>query len=161
MTRPGGFSNKTVAYWEIWNEPDGMNPVMYGGTIAQFYEMYNLTAVTLKKYDPSLRVGGPAAAHPGSSAYGINFVNFVIASKAPLDFFHGIRMANQLETWLQFHRLYLLFVLHLIVLVWQTLNNTSANGTPIQHRPPLNVTHHSRPRMWQQLSLLWQLVEFP
>jgi hypothetical protein len=60
---------------------------MYCGTPAQFYTLYNATARALKAYDPSLRVGGPAVAHPGSAAYGLGFVNFVVSSGAPLDFF--------------------------------------------------------------------------
>ena len=83
----GGFSGKTLAAIEIWNEPDGESPVMFCGSPAQFYALYNETAATLKAYDQSLRVGGPAVARPGSAAYGLGFVEFVIASRAPLDFF--------------------------------------------------------------------------
>jgi hypothetical protein len=83
----GGFANKTIHSIEVWNEPDGLNPLMFCGTPADFYALYNATAVTLKRYDPSLRIGGPAVASPSSAAFGLGFVNFVVASGAPLDFF--------------------------------------------------------------------------
>ena len=94
----GGFGGRAIAYVEIWNEPDGESPVMYCGSPAQFYALYNETASTLKAYDPALRIGGPAVAHPGSAAYGLGFVEYVIASQAPLDFFswhsYGSRAAG-------------------------------------------------------------------
>jgi len=84
----GGFAGRTVAAWEIWNEPDGLDPLMWCGSAAQFYALYNATATALKAYDPSLRVGGPAVARVGSSAaYGTGFVDYIAASGAPLDFF--------------------------------------------------------------------------
>jgi hypothetical protein len=80
------FPNR-IAYVEVWNEPDGESPVMFCGTPAEFYALYNATAATLRAHFPGLRVGGPAVARPSSPAYGMGFVNYVIASGAPLDFF--------------------------------------------------------------------------
>jgi hypothetical protein len=83
----GGFSGKRVAAWEVWNEPDGTNPVMWGGSPLEFYALYNATAAALKAYDPSLRVGGPGVARASSADYAYGFVDFVVRSGAPLDFF--------------------------------------------------------------------------
>ena len=80
------FPNQ-IAYVEVWNEPDGTSPVMWCGTDAEFYALYNATAATLKAYFPGLRVGGPAVTRPSSPAYGVGFANYVVASGAPLDFF--------------------------------------------------------------------------
>ena len=80
------FPNQ-IAYVEVWNEPDGTNPVMFCGSPEEFYALYNATAATLKANFPGLRVGGPAVAHPSSPAFGMDFIDFVIASGAPLDFF--------------------------------------------------------------------------
>jgi hypothetical protein len=76
-----------IAYVEIWNEPDGTDPLMWCGTPAEFYALYNATASTIKARFPGLRVGGPAVARPSSPAFGMGFVDYVIASGAPLDFF--------------------------------------------------------------------------
>lgn len=56
-----------IEYWEIWNEPDlnkddDKNKSTWGGTAAQFYELYNIAAVHLKTTFPELKIGGPAIA---------------------------------------------------------------------------------------------------
>ena len=61
-----GF-HMNIEYWEIWNEPDldpddSTHKRCWGGTAAQFYELYNITAVHLKKCFPNLKIGGPAVA---------------------------------------------------------------------------------------------------
>ena len=61
-----GF-HMNIEYWEIWNEPDldpddATHKRCWGGTAAQFYELYNITAVHLKKCFPNLKIGGPAVA---------------------------------------------------------------------------------------------------
>jgi len=48
-------------YFEVWNEPN-----LYGffaGTQQQYFELYKLTAETIKKIDPVLRVGGPTTSN--------------------------------------------------------------------------------------------------
>ncbi len=54
-----------IRYWEIWNEPDldtddAANKRTWGGTAAQFYELFSVTARHLKSCFPSLKIGGPA-----------------------------------------------------------------------------------------------------
>jgi hypothetical protein len=78
-----------MEYWEIWNEADGANDdapdkPTWGGTQAQFYELYRITANHLKKCFPHLKIGGP------SNSGRIRFVEeFIRQCKdtSPLDFF--------------------------------------------------------------------------
>lgn len=51
-------------YFEVWNEPDLHG--FFTGTQAQYFELYRTTALTIKRVDPQLRVGGPATSnfHP-------------------------------------------------------------------------------------------------
>lgn len=56
-----------IEYWEIWNEPnldpeDSDNKRTWGGTTAQFYDLYEITSKHLKKCFPNLKIGGPAYA---------------------------------------------------------------------------------------------------
>lgn len=48
-------------YFEVWNEPN-LHP-FFKGTKSQYFELYKVTAQTLKKIDPKLRVGGPATSN--------------------------------------------------------------------------------------------------
>lgn len=61
-----GF-NYDIEYWEIWNEPDldpddSPNKRTWGGTKAQFFDLYETTAKHLKGMFPNLKIGGPALA---------------------------------------------------------------------------------------------------
>ncbi len=61
-----GF-NYGIEYWEIWNEPDldpdnSTNKRCWGGTEAEFAELYVTASSYLKKRFPSLKIGGPAIA---------------------------------------------------------------------------------------------------
>ena len=47
-----------IAYWEIWNESDGGNSKMWGGTPDEFYELYVVSARHLKACFPHLKIGG-------------------------------------------------------------------------------------------------------
>ena len=56
-----------IEYWEIWNEPnldpdDGDHKKTWGGTAAEFYELYCIAHKHLKKCFPHLKIGGPALA---------------------------------------------------------------------------------------------------
>ena len=97
----GGFSGKRVRYWEIWNEPDGLSPLMWGGTAQQFYELFIATAFAIKRYDPSIKVGGPGVARVADPSYGAGLVEFLRAAGAPLDFFsfhyYGSKAAKPLS----------------------------------------------------------------
>lgn len=59
-----GF-NLGMEYWEIWNEPDldaddSTNKRTWGGTKAQFFDLYEIAAKHLKACFPHLKIGGPA-----------------------------------------------------------------------------------------------------
>jgi xylan 1,4-beta-xylosidase len=49
-------------YFEVWNEPNLTKP-FFRGTQQQYFDLYKITAQTLKKIDPALRVGGPATSN--------------------------------------------------------------------------------------------------
>ena len=51
-------------YFEVWNEPDLHG--FWTGTQGQYFDLYKITALTIKQVDPQLRVGGPATSnfHP-------------------------------------------------------------------------------------------------
>jgi xylan 1,4-beta-xylosidase len=48
-------------YFEVWNEPN--LHVFFKGTRTQYFELYRITAQTIKAIDPALRVGGPATSN--------------------------------------------------------------------------------------------------
>ncbi len=87
-----------IEYWEVWNEPE--NPPMWQGTKEEFFELYKVAAMYLKKRFPNIRVGGYA----GCGFYAVNrpnmspfykgfvtwfedFVKFTKANSIPFDFF--------------------------------------------------------------------------
>ena len=49
-------------YFEVWNEPN-LQGFFYNGTQKQYFELYKITALTIKKVDPQLRVGGPTTSN--------------------------------------------------------------------------------------------------
>jgi xylan 1,4-beta-xylosidase len=49
-------------YFEVWNEPN-LRYFFKNGTQAQYFELYKVTAQTVKSVDPQLRVGGPATSN--------------------------------------------------------------------------------------------------
>ena len=56
-----------IEYWEIWNEPDldsddSTHKRCWGGTAAQFYELFRIALEHLKGCFPHLKIGGPACA---------------------------------------------------------------------------------------------------
>ena len=81
-----GF-NMGIEYWEIWNEPDldhddSENKRCWGGTKAQFFELYDVAATHLKSCFPELKIGGPAIAC--NLEWADDFLKQLVA---PLDFF--------------------------------------------------------------------------
>ena len=82
-----------IQYWEIWNEPDldpddSTNKRCWGGTAAEFYELFKITATHLKARFPNVKIGGPALAW----RVGDWMDNFLAAltkdgEKTPMDFF--------------------------------------------------------------------------
>lgn len=72
-----------VRQWpfEVWNEPN--LAVFWGGTQADYFELYRATATALKSVDPALRVGGPAT----SAVQWIPaFLSFCAQNDLPVDF---------------------------------------------------------------------------
>jgi len=79
-----------IVYWEIWNEPDldpddSPNKRCWGGTKAQFFELFKITACHLKKCFPDLKIGGPALACHGDWA--ADFLAYMHKNNVPMDFF--------------------------------------------------------------------------
>lgn len=57
-----GINEVRQWYFEVWNEPN-LQGFFYGGTQQQYFELYKVTAQTIKKIDPQLRVGGPTTSN--------------------------------------------------------------------------------------------------
>ncbi len=79
-----------IPYWEIWNEPDldaddAKNKRTWGGTKAQFFEMYEVVAKYLKEKFPHLKIGGPALA--GDFGWADDFFAYMKERNVPIDFF--------------------------------------------------------------------------
>lgn len=84
-----GF-NLNIQYWEIWNEPDldpddSTNKRTWGGTKAQFFDLYEITAKYLKTRFPELKIGGPALAH--NENWARDFLSEMNKRNVPIDFF--------------------------------------------------------------------------
>jgi len=79
-----------INYWEIWNEPDldlddSTNKRTWGGTKAQFFDMYEIAAKHLKGCFPHLKIGGPALAQHEDWAE--DFLRTMQERNVPIDFF--------------------------------------------------------------------------
>lgn len=79
-----------IQYWEIWNEPDldsddSPNKRTWGGTKAQFFELYAITASHLKQCFPHLKIGGPALA--GNERWAEDFLKEMHTRNIEIDFF--------------------------------------------------------------------------
>ena len=69
-------------FFEVWNEPN-LSGFWEGGGQKAYFELYDLTAKTIKSIDPALRVGGPSTA---GAAWVPEFLAHVKQSGAPVDF---------------------------------------------------------------------------
>jgi xylan 1,4-beta-xylosidase len=69
-------------YFEVWNEPN-LAGFWEGADQNAYFELYDLTANTIKSIDPALRVGGPASA---GAAWVPEFLAHVKQSGAGIDF---------------------------------------------------------------------------
>jgi hypothetical protein len=81
----------TIEYWEVWNEPDLSG--FWNGTAEQYFELYHITADTLKSYNSSLKIGGPCTSSVSNENYTKGFLQYVKDHKVPLDFFSWHRYA--------------------------------------------------------------------
>ena len=50
-----------IRYWEIWNEPEVQNKMMWCGTDEEYYHLYDVSAKHLKACFPHLKIGGYAS----------------------------------------------------------------------------------------------------
>jgi xylan 1,4-beta-xylosidase len=80
-TRYGKHEVRTW-FFEVWNEPN-LSGFWEGGDQHAYFELYDLTAKTIKSIDPALRVGGPSTA---GAAWVPEFLAHVKQSGAPVDF---------------------------------------------------------------------------
>jgi len=69
-------------YFEVWNEPN-LDGFWERADQAAYFELYDLTARTIKGVDPQLRVGGPSTA---GAAWVPEFLAHVSRSGAAVDF---------------------------------------------------------------------------
>ncbi len=69
-------------YFEVWNEPN-LSGFWEGADQKTYFELYDLTANTIKSIDPKLRVGGPSTA---GAAWVPEFLAHVKQSGAGIDF---------------------------------------------------------------------------
>lgn len=79
-----------IEYWEIWNEPDldpddSPNKRTWGGTKAQFFDLYEIAAKHLKGCFPHLKIGGPAIAY--NEEWADDFLKEMKFRNVPIDFF--------------------------------------------------------------------------
>ncbi len=79
-----------MPYWEIWNEADldpedSPNKRTWGGTKAQFFDMYAIAAKHLKAQFPHLKIGGPAMAY--NLEWADEFLAEMRRRDVPIDFF--------------------------------------------------------------------------
>ncbi|MGD1079895.1 MAG: beta-xylosidase [Candidatus Sulfotelmatobacter sp.] len=69
-------------FFEVWNEPN-LSGFWEGGDQKAYFELYDLTANTIKAIDPNLRVGGPSTA---GAAWVLEFLDHAAQSGAAVDF---------------------------------------------------------------------------
>lgn len=113
----GFFMN--IGYWEIWNEPDGLDehvepfgPPMWIGSAQDYYRLYSVTSRLIKEKHPDVHVGGYSSCYilganvngkwtEGPTDYFTGFLKYISSPEtaAPLDFFswHGYLGRDRLE----------------------------------------------------------------
>jgi xylan 1,4-beta-xylosidase len=69
-------------FFEVWNEPN-LSGFWEGADQKAYFELYDLTAKTIKSIDPALRVGGPSTA---GAAWVPEFLDHVKQSGSAVDF---------------------------------------------------------------------------
>lgn len=83
-----------IKYWEIWNENSLER--MWSGTAGDYFRLYETAAKAIKKYNPALKVGGPAAAgvQPEHNIQIKPFLEYCRDHSVPLDFFSWHRYSS-------------------------------------------------------------------
>ncbi len=87
-----------IEYWEIWNEPE--NPPMWQGTREEFYELYKVSSLHLRRCFPNIKIGGFGSCgfyavfregmddfYKSFLPYFEDFLQMVKDNGCPLDFF--------------------------------------------------------------------------
>ncbi len=88
-----GDLKKSVKYWEITNEKDGV----YGNNMAELGRIHSRVAQAMKKVDPTIKVGGPAF----TSIYPSDRLDAFLTTAAPsLDFisYHSYSTGSKTDT---------------------------------------------------------------
>lgn len=89
-----------MPYWEIWNEPN-LDPEdaapcdkkCWGGTTAQFYDLYEIAAKHLKSCFPHLKIGGPSIAF--NERWTDEFLAEMKRRNVPIDFLSWHQYAHK------------------------------------------------------------------
>lgn len=76
-----GKEEVTKWYFEVWNEPDLKG--FYDGTQADYFELYNHTAIAVKSISNDYRVGEPATS---ATKWIADFLTYCTTEKLPVDF---------------------------------------------------------------------------
>ena len=80
-----GFRDR-IRYWEISTSSDSTQS--WSGAAADYYRLYDKTALAIQAADPAALVGGPAISKPLILGdYREKFIDFVRLNNLPLDFF--------------------------------------------------------------------------
>ncbi len=74
-----------ITYWEIWNEPDLKG--FWNGTSEEYYQLYSITAQTLKNYNNSLKIGGSSVSSIDNLNYTRLFLEHLVENNVLIDFF--------------------------------------------------------------------------
>lgn len=69
-------------FFEVWNEPN-LDGFWEKADQKAYFDLYALTAKTIKAIDPELKVGGPSTA---GAAWVPEFIDYAVKEKAPVDF---------------------------------------------------------------------------
>lgn len=77
-----GLEEVQTWYFEVWNEPD-LQGIFWTGSMEEYFDLYALTARTLKSVHPSLKVGGPATSR---NMWVKEMLDYCAAHNVPIDF---------------------------------------------------------------------------
>lgn len=84
-----GLDEIRTWFFEVWNEPnlggdiENLNTGFFSGTQNDYFELYKNTALTIKKVDKELKVGGPATSN---NRWIPEFIDFCEKNNVPLDY---------------------------------------------------------------------------
>ncbi len=80
-----------IQYWEIWNEPNQLGSAAsatWTGTMEQFFELYKVTSLHLRKcFGETIKIGGPSMINWHGNGWKEHFLPFCAKEKLPLDFY--------------------------------------------------------------------------